>query len=308
MSDDGSQAVSRRSAWGIVGTLAAWVAGSLAIACLVAPAVHSGLLVVIDGFTVPYSRVFNRVALLIALAMLWLLRGGLDFPLVAHAWRRESWARRSGLAAIGFFAAAVLALLVLPLIVAGGEVRWSPAPLSTNVLRMLRAIPGAIVASGIEEAFFRVIVFGGLALRASTAFAAVVSSVFYAAIHFLAPRHDFAYPGWSPLVGFEYFAGVLEAFVRPELLPGLAGLFVVGIALCLVYGRHGSFALCVGLHAGWFVAAKAGVHLLQIAPGAATAAVAGKRMFLVGHPWTWAAVGLAAFAVSVTVSRRRSTN
>lgn len=291
----------------IVATLVAWVAGSLAVACVTAPPVHSALLALIDGFTIPYSRVFNRVALFVGIVSLWFLRGGFEPSLVAAAWKRETGKARAGRAAIGVVLALAPALLVLPLIVSGGEVRWSPEPGLTNVLRIVRSIPGAILASGVEEAFFRVMLFGGLALRGSAAAAAVISSGFYAGIHFLAPRHDFAYPGWSPTVGFEYFGPVVANYLDPTLVPGLGGLFVIGLALCVVYRRSGSFALCIGLHAGWFMAAKGGVHLLQIVPGAATATEMGKRMYLVGHPWTWTAVAVTAVMIVVVLRRQRAT-
>lgn len=273
-----------------IATLAVWVAGSLALACVVAPPVYSGLLTAFDGFTVPYSRVFNRVAMLVGIGALWALRGGIEPTLVADAWRREKWGQRARRAAAGVLLAFVPALLVLPLVVAGGEVRWSPEPPVVNAIRLVRSIPGAILASGMEEAFFRVILFGGMALRGSVALAAVTSSAFYAVIHFLAPRHDFVYPGWSPYVGFDYFGPVLAAYGNPTLVPGLAGLVVIGLALCAAYRLTGSFALCVGIHAGWFMAAKGGVHLLQIVPGAPSATTMGKRMYLIGHPWTWVAV------------------
>lgn len=286
----------------IVLTLVAWVVGSLGLACVAAPAVHAALLAGVDGFTVPYSRVFNRVALVFGLMLLWFLRRGLDASLVAAAWRREGWRERGMQVATGFVPALGLALLALPLVVSGGEVRWSPEPLSVNAVRIARGVPGALLASGLEEAFFRVMLFGGLAVRSPAALAAIVSSAFYAGIHFLAPRHDFVWPGWSPTVGFEYFADVLHAFVRPGLLPALAGLFFIGLALCAVYRRNGSFALCVGLHAGWFMAAKAGVHLLQIVPGSAALDV-GKRVVLLGSPWTWLAIMGGALAACLAPRR-----
>ena len=283
-------------------TLALWVVGSLTAACLVAPAVYSALLMTMDWVPWPYSRVFNRVALLLAVVTLWAVRSRLDFPAVARAWRRETWHGRAVRVSLGLGLALGLALAVLPLIVAGGEVRWSPAPNHLLALRVVKGIPGALAASFLEEAFFRVIVFGGLALRWSPGWAAVASSAFYGWVHFLTPRHDFVYPGWSPTVGLEYLGLVMEAFTDAPVLRGFAGLVLIGLVLCLVYHRFGSLALCVGLHAGWFVAGKAGVHLLQLTPQATIAAAAGKRLFLVGQPWSWLTV--AAVALILALVRR----
>lgn len=284
--------------------LVLWVGGSLAAASLIAPAVYSGLLVALGEAPWPLSRVFNRVALLVGVLSLWALNSRLDFPAVARAWRRESWRGRTLRTLLGLGLALGLALAVVPFIVAGGEVRWSPTPNHLLALRVLKGIPGALAASVLEEAFFRVLVFGGLALRWSPVWAAMVSSAFYAWVHFLTPRYDFVYPGWSPAVGFEYLGLMLEAFANAPVIRGAAGLMLIGLVLCMVYHRFGSLALCVGLHSGWFVAGKAGVHLLQLAPEATVAAVAGKRLYLIGHPWTWMAVATAALILALV---RRST-
>jgi uncharacterized protein len=279
------------------------VIGSIGLACLAAPLVYSALSFGLDEVPWPYSRVFNRVALLFTLVLFVLLRRSLGAARLVAAWRRETWRQRAGRAAIGCAAALAFALSVLPILVAGGEVRWSPTPLFTQILRVARDLPGALLVSLLEESFFRVMVFGGLALRLPVVWAATISSLFYAWAHFLTPRHDFVFAGWSPSVGFEYFALVLQAFSDIRILLAFVGLFVIGLALCWIYHRQRSLALCVGLHAGWFLAAKAGVHLFQFTPQAEAAAAAGKRTFLVGQPLTWAAVALAAMLVQVAAAR-----
>lgn len=279
------------------------VVGSLGLACLAAPIVYSALSSGLDEVPWPYSRVFNRVALLFTLMLFVLLRRRLGAARLVAAWRRETWRQRAGRAAVGCTAALAFALSVLPILVAGGEVRWSPTPLFNQVLRVARDLPGALLVSLLEESFFRVMVFAGLALRFPVVWAATISSLLYAWAHFLTPRHDFVFAGWSPTVGFEYFALVLQAFADIRILLAFAGLFVIGLALCWIYHRQRSLALCVGLHAGWFLAAKAGVHLFQFTPQAEAAAAAGKRTFLVGQPLTWVAVALTAMLVQVAAAR-----
>ena len=194
----------------------------------------------------------------------------------------------------------------VPLVVAGGEVRWSPDPPAELALRVGKSLPGAVLGSLAEEAFFRGIVFLGLAhalLRRGTprasVLAALASSLVYAWLHFLAPLDDFELDAWSPLVGFEYFGLVLERYVEPVRVAAMLGLFLVGYSLCRCLARSGSFGLCVGLHAGWFLAAKAGVHLLQLVQPPAGDIGQAKRLLFLGQPWTWLAIASTVVLVEV---------
>lgn len=148
------------------------------------------------------------------------------------------------------------------------------------------------------------LVFDGLKQRLPWAGAAALASLFYAAVHFIAPDKGWAYPGWSPWVGFEYLGQVFGRFALPAVLAGIVGLFLLGYLLCWVIQKSRSIYLCVGLHAGWFFVAKAVIFLAVIAEGARLPAGVDKRYFLVGQPWTWASIVVAAVLVGLFLRQR----
>lgn len=180
---------------------------------------------------------------------------------------------------------------------------WSGIPGDELAWKLLEAIPAAILVSLLEESFFRILVLDGLRERLSAAAAAIGCSLFYAAVHFLAPAKDFVYPGWSLTIGFEYLARVLSRFGLPAVLAGILGLFLIGLTLCWAIRRTGSIWLCVGLHSGWFLVAKLAVYVADVAPGAALPRGVNERYFLVGRPWTWLSI-VAVFAALWALRRR----
>lgn len=290
----------------MIGGLALWFAGTLLAACALTPLLHVGLGELLDPSPWAYSKLFSRVLLAAAVLLLVLLRRRMDFAPLRTTWGREGWYQRLYRLLLGVLLALGPALLFLPLVVAGGEVRWSPDPPAELALRVGKSLPGAVLGSLAEEAFFRGIVFLGLAhalLRRGTprasVLAALASSLVYAWLHFLAPPDDFELGAWSPLVGFEFFGLVLERYVEPVRAAAMLGLFLVGYSLCRCLARSGSFGLCVGLHAGWFLAAKAGVHLLQLVQPPAGDIGQAKRLLFLGQPWTWLAIASTVVLVEI---------
>jgi membrane protease YdiL (CAAX protease family) len=128
--------------------------------------------------------------------------------------------------------------------------------LSTAVERSLKALLTALTVGVLEEIFFRGVIFKGLLedLRPPAAFAC--SSLFYAAIHFIKPAEEFSLTGTDPWAGARYLAGSFKPFLDPALLPGLVGLFLIGIVLSYAFFRTGSLYLSIGLHAGWIFGLK----------------------------------------------------
>lgn len=239
------------------GILLAYFVGVLLAAALVAPgAFHlgqwvSGEVTFLHGLGAqPFHRYLNRCLLVIALAGLW--------PL-AKAFQLTS-ARALGLAgpgssrrmlgcglAVGF--GSLLGAALLMSLAGVRSFNFSHTP-SVLVELALNATLSAAVVAGLEELFFRGVVFGALRQSLSLTAAILGSSVIYAAPHFLA-RVEHAGPvAWSS--GFALLPAMLAGIVAPgNLAPAGLTLAVGGAVLALAYQRTGSLWFSIGLHAGW---------------------------------------------------------
>lgn len=273
------------------------VFGAVVGAALVAPAVHALAAHWLPAAGWPFARVFDRLAVLIALALIVVLRRRLGIELLASAWRSEGWRAWLRRVPAGFVVAGVPALAVLPLVVAHTPVGWAGRTWQMALWVLVSAVPGAVLVSALEESFFRVTVFGGLARRWPVGVALGASSALYGAVHFITPDRSFVAASASPLEGIRYLGAVLGRLLTAPTLVAVAGLSLMGVALCLVLWRTGSLALCVGMHAGWFAVTKVAIYLSTLESGAPAAGSLGKRLLLLGSPWVWLAVALAAALV-----------
>ena len=277
--------------------LALAIGGALVLGCLSAPVLYSWIQSWSSPPDWPYSRVFDRAAMLSLLVMLILLRRRLDLGGVKRAFGLGSWSERGLAFGVGLVLTTALALAVVPLLVSGDQMAWSSMAAGVLALKLLEALPGAILVSVIEESFFRVLILDGLSRRMMVAMAAVLCSAFYAAVHFIAPAKDWVYPGWGLTVGFEYMARIFSRYTLPAVLAGMVGLLLIGLVLCWTIGRTRSIYLCIGLHAGWFFVAKAAVYVADVAEGAQLPRGVNERYFLIGRPWTWLSIVLVGVAV-----------
>lgn len=278
--------------------LAVAVLGTIVVSCLLTPAVYALFEATMEEVPWPYSRVFDRVILVVMVIWLVRLRRSLELsalqPYVSELTEPSAW-RRMGIAALVTLASALLAL---PLVVQGGTLNWHPnRTLGELVWKGVSLIPAGLIIGLIEEGFFRLVMFQGLRARFTTLGAALFSSLLYAVLHFLSPDKDYVFPGWSLTVGFEYLEAVGDKFVQPGVPGGVVGLTLVGLTLCVALVRSNSLALCIGLHAGWILAAKLAMKIARRAPGVEFPSGAGRRNYLVTQPAAWAAILLVMLGV-----------
>jgi membrane protease YdiL (CAAX protease family) len=158
----------------------------------------------------------------------------------------------------GFILAmASIAVLSLLMALAGifkpGFFHTLPAVLQSAV----KSLMTALMVGFFEEIFFRGVIFKGLLedARPATAFAA--ANLFYAAVHFFKPPEKFIVTGLDPLAGVRFLVQSLQPFLDPsEILPGLIGLFIIGLVLSYAFFRTRALYLSIGLHAGWVFALR----------------------------------------------------
>lgn len=119
-----------------------------------------------------------------------------------------------------------------------------------------RVILTAIFVSGLEEVIFRGILFGLLLRVLQTLPSAVISSVLFAAVHFLKPAK--VGPAADEVTwtsGFSQILGVFGGGIDGRfVLGGMVTLFIAGMILAYATRKTRSLCLPFGIHAGWILA------------------------------------------------------
>lgn len=239
------------------GILLAYLVGALLVAALAAPWVYqlgqwaAGEADFLKGLgTQPFHRYLNRCLLLTALAGLWPLARA--FRLTSRSSLGLAWdagsRRRLGLGlATGFGSLLTAALLMALAGVRGFNFNHTPSVLLELALN---ATLSAAAVAMLEELFFRGVVFGALRQSLPPPAAIGISSLIYAALHFLARVEHSGPVEWTS--GLALLPRLLRGMVAPEnLAPAGLTLAVGGAVLALAYQRTGSLWFSIGLHAGW---------------------------------------------------------
>lgn len=288
---------------GAVGLL---IVGTLVFACIVTPPVQSGLFALLGEHRWPFSRVFDRVALVGAIAMAYLLRRQLRLGELFSG--RRGWRKPRVLRTV--LVAAVISLLAsmigLPVIAAAGKGTWQERSVTDVVWRVIEVAPAALIISLIEESFFRGLLFKRMITEIGVVAAAVVSSALYALAHVTASNRHWVYEGWTPTIGFEYLASLVQRVWGLGVGLALIGLFLVGCTLCMTMLRSRGLAACIGLHSGWVLATKLASFLMK--PDVDVALPRGLgRYYLLTQPVVWLTIGLVAL-VSWLLFRPRAAS
>ncbi len=129
--------------------------------------------------------------------------------------------------------------------------------LSVATGRILGGLLTAITVGFLEEIFFRGMIFKGLIEDVKPAVAFFTANLFFAAIHFVKPAQKQYFVDFTPWYGFDHLLHTFERLLNPiAILPGLLGLFLLGILLSYAFIRTGSLYLSIGLHSGWIFGLK----------------------------------------------------
>lgn len=273
--------------------------GAFLVAALLTPAVYALLASVLDEVPWPFSRVFNRVLFLSLIAFLFALRRPLDLGRAREALSAGSRSARLGALASGAALSLGSAVVALGLALAFDDLVRSDRAAGELAFKWARNLPGAVLVSVLEEVFFRLLLFEGLRRRTPWPVAALLSSAVYSVLHLLSPPRGHEVGQLDVWSGFRYLKELGEQTLDPALLPGLVGLLLVGLALCVSLHRSRSLVRCIGLHAGWFLAAKLAVYATVLPPDSDSELPV--RFLALGLPWTWLTIGFV-----IAVEWRRS--
>ena len=280
------------------------IVGTFVFSALLTPPIHSAILVLLPDFGHPFSRVFDRVAMLVAAILLFVQRRAFALDQAVQLFKATPLRRAAGIVAALALVACLSSLCILPLVV-GGKLVWSDKDTSYYLYKMLKVIPAALLISIIEESFFRVVLLFHLQRIWNTTWAVLGSSALYAVVHFITPAKSFSYTEFDPFAGFVYLVEVAKRLFMPGVLPAFCGLFILGVVLALLMLRTRSIYVCLGLHAGWVMALKAAHYATEVAPGVVDFGGAGRRYFLVADPVIWLLIVCVGLFVAWLASRWR---
>lgn len=266
--------------------LLSFIAIVVAATCALTPPIYGLVLSILPQDPWPFSRVFDRVLLAVLLVGLFVARKRLSLAVLKPYFFRDRVALRTRDLTVGVLISLLSSCLLLSLIV-GDELHWVGRSWGAVAGRLPKLLVSALLIGLIEEAIFRVLLFGKLASAFPLALSASLASVLYALVHFIAPDKSFVFSPGDMLLGFEYLASVLERGLDLQLLPAMAGLFLVGLVLCFSLLRTRAVYLGIGLHAGWVMAVKLTGFLTEAAPGVNFGNDLLRRYFLVARPEAW---------------------
>jgi len=265
----------------------------LLFSAFLTPVFYTGIDAVYDGEMWPFSRIYDRVALLVLVVLLWFGRKNFnlksiktDFPL----WQEK---KASSKFLFGFFITLLPVLLLLPLMIVWTPLEWKSEDASYYVLRLLKLIPTVLLVSLLEELIFRVFLFWKLKERFNLVVGILLTALFYAFVHFITPVKTFVYDSFDLLAGFEYYAVVSERIASFDLLSAGIIMFIIGVILCLSLNQSRSFFFVAGLHGGWIASLKITKYTTYVG-GEGITSKALERYYLLTLPLTWLAIASSA--------------
>lgn len=251
---------------------------------------------------VPFSRVFDRVAMLWVIIALICLRQNFEAGRLFILMRRILKVRSELVNLIaGLAVSLVVGLSSLFLLAQANVLTLEKVDLADLGLKILRTLPAALLIGLLEESFFRVVFFDGVLRRFKVVSAALITSLVFAVVHFIAPKKQFAVDSFSFLSGFDYLITVMTAMLDVNYLGPALGLMLASLLLCYAIRTFESLYLIVGIHAGWVLAMKIAAQwgILDV-PLTGLA----RRYFLVGQPLTWLGLGLM-FALLYFIEKKK---
>lgn len=206
---------------------------------------------------VPFPRVFNR-AFMVAGIIGFIAARKFIFPPRIKPLLMPGFAKASRLLSVGWILGVASTALLVTLMAIGDifdpffRLSWGE-----SVSRLISAFFAGIFVGFLEEIFFRGILFRELRDDGRPLAAYFFANLFYSALHFVKPGEAYFLNGVEPLAGFRHLLTTFEPFLHPlDLIPGMFGLFLIGVILSYALVRTGNLYLSIGLHAGWIFGLK----------------------------------------------------
>jgi len=200
------------------------------------------------------DRVMRRVGTLaLAIALLWILRreGLADRTTLGYGLPRRQFLRQM---TVGFLSGLLLMMPLVAVFLGLGIRNWNDAFSLALVARTF--LQGALIGfavSFVEETFLRGAMYGVIERESGAAYAILLPSLLFAAVHFIADpdKMRVATDTMSFQVGLQIAARAFVDFAEPlAIVDALFALAALGVLLSLIRRRTGAIAGSIGLHAG----------------------------------------------------------
>lgn len=269
--------------------------GALLLGAIVAYPVYSGLTLFNET---PFHKVISRTTLLSGLvcSLLYLRFNGLMSG-QGLGWCRGGQSKKQ-LFARGFLGGVLILLVLDGCLILLGIYELDPRVDRTAmhlVWVIIKALLTGVLVGLVEEVIFRGALFGGLKKQSNVTVAMLVTSLVYAAVHFLKFR---AVPaevdiGW--FTGVEQIPVALFRFSNPVTIDSFITLFILGFLFALIRVRSKSIIPCIGLHAGMVATLKIFNYLTNYAGGTQYEFLVNK----IDHQFGHLASGLLLFATLI---------
>ncbi len=134
-------------------------------------------------------------------------------------------------------------------------------------IRVCLALLLALLISFGEEPLFSGILLAGLGKKMAVGLAAVITSTYYAAFHFVKTKTDIPYQELSISSGFRLMSEAFANVLNPEITSAFIALLVVGLFLTTIRIQFkNSIGICIGCHAAWVWQIKIGKDFFNINP------------------------------------------
>jgi len=118
--------------------------------------------------------------------------------------------------------------------------------------KMLISLLLALLISMVEEPLFRGILFAGLKKKLPVISAILISSTYYAALHFLNSKTEIPFEQAHLSSGFPLLGEAFANLLNPKILSAFIALLMVGIFLGTLRSQvKESLGLCIGCHTCW---------------------------------------------------------
>lgn len=160
----------------------------------------------------------------------------------------------------------LLTLYVLDVHVWDASRHWTAGKLAERI--GLGLFLSLLIGVG-EELLFRGLLLSLLRRYLPVWSAIGLSSLYFAAMHFLKSKTQISYEQQTLASGFELMAEAFANWLNPEIISALIALFFVGAFLAVLRSRlPQTLGLCIGCHAGWVWQIKLSKDLCNVNPHA----------------------------------------
>jgi len=225
-----------------------WLIGLVIVASVLA---YGSLLVL--GDVLPVAKLISKITLSLLVLSVFPLRSYLKLSwqdLGFTSWRPFLRQLRSGLLlGLWTLAPVMIGLYLLDVQVWDYSRAWTISKVAEKIA--LALFFALLIGLG-EELLFRGLLMAALRQKMAVIVAMLVSSGYYAFLHFLKPSTQVAYSDLSLWSVWQLIPEAFANWLNPEIYPALTALLAVGLFLSVIRTRvRHSLGMCIGCHAGW---------------------------------------------------------